>query len=48
MNDITPIIEIITDLVSNRVKKLISNKIIREKGDKKTIILNVSSMSFLN
>jgi len=48
MNDITPIIEIKTELVFNRVEKLISKRISKEKGDKKTIILIMSSVSFLN
>ena len=48
MNDITPIKEIITELVFIRVEKLISNRISKEKGDKKTIILIMSSVSFLN
>jgi len=48
MNDITPVKEIITELVFNRVEILISNRISKEKGDKKTIILIMSSVSFLN
>jgi len=48
MNDITPIKEIKTELVFNRVEKLISKRISKEKGDKKTIILIMSSVSFLN
>ena len=48
INDITPIKEIITELVFNRVDKPISNRISNEKGDKKTIIFIIISVSFLN